>query len=77
MQRQQKEQFSAVINQIITDARAEGQLRESCSIETYTDVTVGLCVATLLNWSLEEDFPILDKMQQVLGFLNDSLFNSQ
>ena len=75
MQRQQKEQFSAVINQIITDAEAEGQLRESCSIETYTDVTVGLCVATLLNWSLEEDFSILDKMQQVLVFLNDSLFS--
>jgi AcrR family transcriptional regulator len=74
LQRVQKEQFTAVINKIMTDADEHGLLRSGSDAGTYTDMVVGICVATLLNWSLADDFPIVHKMKQAIVFLNSSIF---
>ncbi|HEY9035664.1 MAG TPA: TetR/AcrR family transcriptional regulator [Pseudomonadales bacterium] len=74
MQRQQKEQFTGVIQQIMDDAQAAAMLRPGFSPETLTEITVGLSVATLLSWSLEDDYPIVAKMKERIRFINDSMF---
>lgn len=74
LQQEQKSQFTAVMSEIIQDAHASQQLKPGASIETYTAMTVGICVATLLDWSLQESYPIVDKMQQASDFLAASLF---
>ena len=74
LQRQQKEQFTAVIKKIMTDADQQGLLRPGADADVYTDMVVGICVATLLNWSLEDDFPIVVKMNNAIAFLNASIF---
>ena len=74
LQLRQREQFSAVIRQIVGDADAAGLLKPGVGVDTGTEVVVGLCVATLLNWSLEDAFPIVAKMNAVIAFINASLF---
>lgn len=74
LQSQQKQEFTAIIAQIIEDAKSQGLLVDGVSAETYTEIAVGICVATLLNWSLEDDFLIIPKMEKVIVFLNKSIF---
>ncbi|TNF35368.1 MAG: TetR/AcrR family transcriptional regulator [Gammaproteobacteria bacterium] len=74
MQRQQKEQFTGVIQQIMEDAQAAGTLRPGFSPATLTEIVVGLSVATLLSWSLEDDYPIVAKIRERIRFINDSMF---
>ncbi len=74
LRREQQEQFTAVIHEIISDAKSQGLLQEGNTVETYTDIVVGICVSTLLNWSLEKDFPIVAKMKLAIKFINNSIF---
>ncbi len=74
LQRRQKEQFSDVIHKIMADAKAEGKLQPGSTVETYTEIVVGICVSTLLNWSLEDDYPIVAKMKKAIKFINSSMF---
>lgn len=74
LQLRQKEQFSGVIRQIVSDAGASGLLRADFDVDTCTEIVVGLCVATLLSWSLEEGFPIVARMKAMIAFINASMF---
>lgn len=74
LQREQHVQFTSVVNQIMLDAKEQGLLSDKADIETYTDVVVGVCVSTLLDWSLEDNFPLVEKMKKAAKFLNDSIF---
>lgn len=74
LRRSQQEEFSQLINQIITDAKNKKVLRNDFSINTYTEIVVGICVSTLLNWSLENNYPIVEKMNSAIQFINTSLF---
>jgi hypothetical protein len=74
LQRAQRAQFSAVVGQIVAEARDSGALRPGCDADTCTEAVVGLCVATLLSWSLEDDFPLVEKMRGMAGLLRCSLF---
>lgn len=70
----QKQQFSAVVHDILQDANAQGRLRSGYSVDGLTEIVVGLCVATLLSWSLEADYPLVEKMNQTIQFANKSVF---
>ena len=76
MQREQKEQFSGVIHQILSDAQENGELVAGQKIETLTELITGLCVSILLNWSLEQNYPIVSRMKEAINFINDSVFQS-
>jgi AcrR family transcriptional regulator len=70
----QKEQFTGVIQQIIEDADREGLLKPGTDVDTYTELVVGICVAILLNWSLEDGYPIQGRMKKAVTFINNSVF---
>lgn len=70
----QKAEFSAIVNQIMSDAKLQGKLRPGFTQETLTDMVVAICVATLLNWSLEEDYPLVANMKKAIKFINASVF---
>jgi len=72
--REQKENFTALIQQILQDAKEKNLLRSGFTVEILTDIVVGLCVATLLDWSVEEKFPIVNKMKHIIKFINLSVF---
>ena len=74
LQQAQREQFTAVIAELIRDANANNQMISRSSEETCTEITVGVCVSILLNWSIEEDYPITAKMKDACRFLSQSLF---
>ncbi|HQQ64253.1 MAG TPA: TetR/AcrR family transcriptional regulator [Pseudomonadales bacterium] len=70
----QKESFSDVINQILQDAKDKKLLRPGFTVETLSEIVVGICVSTLLNWSVEDDFPIISRMKNAVKFINQSVF---
>ncbi len=70
----QKEKFSDVVNQILTEAKAQEMLRPGFNVETLTDIVVGIYVSTLFNWSVEDDFPLVTKMKKAIKFINASVF---
>ena len=70
----QKRNFSALIRQILTEAKSRNRLKAGCSVDVLNDMIVGICVATLLNWAVEEDYPIAEKMKQAVRFINASVF---
>ncbi len=74
LRRQQRQQFSQLINEIIADAGARKLLRPGFKPEALSEVIIGLCVSTLLAWSLEDDYPITTKMDAVIAFINASVF---
>ncbi len=74
LQQAQREQFTAVIAELIHDAKTNGQLISESSEETCTEITVGVCVSILLSWSIEDNYPITSKMKNACAFLSQSLF---
>jgi len=76
MQQDQKQQFTAVIAQIMEEAGEQNALKATASAQVYTDMTVGICVATLLDWSLQDNYDIVGKMKAACDFLNQSIFSS-
>ena len=38
-----------------------------------SEMIVGIFVAVLLSWSVEENFPVVDKTKQVVNFINQSM----
>jgi AcrR family transcriptional regulator len=74
LRRSQKDKFVEVIDQIMSDANAREMLRPGFSLETLTDMVVGVCVSTLLNWGVEEDYPLVLKMKKSIHFINESVF---
>ncbi len=70
----QKEKFVGVVSQIMSDAKSQGMLRPGFSLETLTDMVVGICVSILLNWSVEDDFLLIPKMKKSIKFINASVF---
>lgn len=70
----QKQDFTALIRQILQTAANQHALRTPCDIDTLTDIVSGLCVATLLNWCVEDQYPIVTKMKHIVTFINDTVF---
>lgn len=73
----QKENFSALVTQILWDAKSQNRLHSGFSISALTEIIVGICVATLLSWSVEEGYPIAEKMKQAAKFINASVFSAK
>jgi AcrR family transcriptional regulator len=74
LRRSQKDKFVEVIDKIMVDANAQEMLRPGFSLETLTDMVVGVCVSTLLNWGVEDDYPLVLKMKKSINFINESVF---
>ena len=72
--KEQKESFTTLIQQILQDAKDKSILRSGFSVEMLTNIVVGLCVSTLLDWSVEEKSPIVSNMKQIIKFINQSVF---
>ena len=70
----QKQDFTALIQQILQAAADHHRLRTHCDVNTLTEIVSGLCVATLLNWCVEDQYPIVTRMKQVVAFINESVF---
>ena len=74
LRRSQKDKFFGVVSEIMGDANAEEMLRPGFSMETLTEIVVGICVSILLSWSLEDDYPLVNKMKKSIHFINESVF---
>lgn len=74
LQKQQKQAFTGVMSDILTEAKKEGRLKPGLTVETCTDMVVGICLALLLNWSTEDHYPIVEKMKNASKFLNQAMF---
>jgi AcrR family transcriptional regulator len=74
---EQKRNFSKLVNQILLDAQKQKRLRPGSDIETLSEMIVGISVATLLSWSVEENYPIVAKMKKAVGFINESIFTER
>ena len=70
----QKEKFSEVVHEIITEAKAKNLVRTGFTVETLTDIVVGIYVSTLFNWSVEDNYPLVAKMKKAIKFINVSVF---
>lgn len=71
---EQKQNFAELIDGILRDAAAKKILRPGVDLETLREIIVGICVSTLLNWSVEPGFPIVKKMKNAVKFINQSVF---
>ncbi len=71
---QQKQHFVELVTQILRRAAERQQLRTQFSIDVLTEMVVGICVATLLNWCVEENYPVVQKMKQAVEFISASVF---
>lgn len=71
---EQKQHFSELINQILREAKVQKRLRSDIELETLSEIIVGISVATLLSWSMEENYPLVTKMKQTVKFINESIF---
>lgn len=70
----QKENFTALINQILQDAKKQNLLKPGFTPGMLSEIVIDICVGTLINWSVEEDFPIIPKMKNAVKFINESVF---
>jgi len=73
----QKQNFSALVTQILLEAKSQNRLTPGFSIEVLNEMIVGICVATLLSWSVEERHPIAEKMKQAAKFISASVFSTK
>jgi len=71
---EQKQNFTELVNQILRDAQEQKRLRPGFEMETLSEMIVGISVATLLSWSVEENYPIVAKMKKAVKFINESVF---
>lgn len=72
----EEEAFTQIISEVLKDAKKQKILKADCSLETYTEMVVGICVVVLRNWSLDSDYPLMKKMKNATQFINASLFTS-
>lgn len=70
----QKRNFTELITQILQHAHEQKRLKTRFSIEVTSEMVVGICVSTLLNWCVEEDYLIVKKMKSAVEFINDAIF---
>jgi AcrR family transcriptional regulator len=71
---EQKQNFRELVQNILQDAESKKMVRQDFDLETLGEMIVGICVSTLLNWCVETDFPIVDKMKKSVKFINQSVF---
>ena len=74
LQKKQKEAFSSLMSDILSEARKENKLKSGLTVDVCTDMVVGICLAMLLNWSTEDNFPIVEKMKNASQFLMQAMF---
>ncbi|HSC75445.1 MAG TPA: TetR/AcrR family transcriptional regulator, partial [Pseudomonadales bacterium] len=70
---EQKQNFTGLVHSILRDAESKKMVREDFDLETLGEMIVGICVSTLLNWCVETDFPIVEKMKNAVNFINQSV----
>ena len=71
---EKKQNFTDLIENILQDAEKKEMTRSDFGLETLGEMIVGICVSTLLNWCVENNFPIVTKMKSAVKFINKSVF---
>lgn len=74
LREQQREAFFSVVRQILCDADEQGLLRRDIPLETLAEIIADICVSSLLNWSLDDTYPLVKKMKESVAFINSSVF---
>ncbi len=74
LREQQREAFFSVVRQILRDADEQGLLRRDIPLETLAEIIADICVSSLLNWSLDDTYPLVKKMKESVAFINSSVF---
>ena len=70
----QKNNFTRLIRGILQQAKEQQRLKLDIDLDVQAEMLVGIFVATLLSWSVEERYPIVDKTRQAITFINQSIF---
>ena len=70
----QKNNFTKIIRSILQHAQEQQALKLDIDLDVQAEMIVGIFVSNLLNWSVEEHYPIVDKTRQAIEFINQSLF---
>jgi AcrR family transcriptional regulator len=70
----QKSNFTHLIQTILQEAKNQQGLKLEIELDIQSEMIVGIFVTTLLSWSVEENFPIVDKTKQAITFINQSIF---
>lgn len=71
---EQKNNFTDLMRSILQDAKSQGRLKLDIEIDIQTEMIVGICLATLLGWSVEENYPIVEKTREAVSFIHQSIF---
>jgi len=69
----QKNNFMQLIRRILQEAKNQQRLKLELDLDVQSEMIVGIFVAVLLSWSVEENFPVVDKTKQVVNFINQSM----
>jgi len=67
--------FYEYVHAILSQAKKEGSLRPGYSIDSLTDIVVGLYASTIMNWVSHDNYPLIKKMKAVIRFVNDTVFS--
>jgi AcrR family transcriptional regulator len=70
----QKNNFTHLIHTILQEAKNQQGLKLDLELDIQSEMIVGIFVTTLLSWSVEENFPVVDKTKHVIKFINQSIF---
>lgn len=73
---EQRENFTVLVHGILEEAKAQKRLKLDLDISIQTEMIVGICVSTLLSWSVEEKYPILKKTKEAISFIHQSMFTN-
>lgn len=73
---EQRENFTVLVHGILEEAKAQKRLKLDLDISIQTEMIVGICVSTLLSWSVEEKYPIMKKTKEAISFIHQSMFTN-
>lgn len=70
----QRNNFMELILGVLQAAKQKQTLKLDLDLHLQAEMIVGVFVATLLGWTVEEEYPLSEKTQQLIQFINQSIF---
>lgn len=70
----QKNNFTQLIYAILQQAQQQQRLKLDLDLNQQAEMIVGIFVSTLLGWTVEEQYPIVEKTRQAIQFIHQSIF---
>ncbi len=70
----QGERLNQIIHDILQEAKKQNTLAPGFSLVTLVEIVRGIFVSTIINWASQEDYPLIEKMNKAIKFINYSVF---